>query len=55
MKQRISGKQGAHVAEDMASRGPARLVASDDVQEAQAAAMPPACSEQGRIRRKEPL
>jgi hypothetical protein len=30
--QPISGKEAAHVAEDMASRGSVRVVASDDVQ-----------------------
>jgi hypothetical protein len=30
----------------MASRGPIQLVASNDVQEAQAAALPAACTEQ---------
>ena len=51
MKQRISGKQAAHVAEDVASRGPVRLVASDDVQEAQAAALPAACTPLGGMQK----
>jgi hypothetical protein len=45
MNERITGKEAAHVAEDMVSRGPVRLVASNDVQEAQAAALPSAGSE----------
>jgi hypothetical protein len=47
MKQQISGKEAAHVAEDMASRGPVRVVASDDVQGAPAA-LPSTESEYGR-------
>jgi hypothetical protein len=57
-KERISGKEAAHVAEDMASRGPVRLVASDDAQEGQIAALPSAGSEQGgmppRVRKPSP-
>jgi hypothetical protein len=57
-KERITGKEAAHVADDMASRGPVRLVASNDVQEAQAAALPSAGSEQRgtppRVRKPSP-
>jgi hypothetical protein len=57
-KERITGKEAAHVAEDMASRGPVRLVASNDIQEAQAAALPSADSEQRgtppRVRKPSP-
>ena len=47
-KSPISGKEATQVAVDMASRGPIQLVASNDVQEAQGAALPSPDSEQGR-------
>ena len=60
MKERIPGKEATQVAEDMASRGPVRLIASNDVAEAQGAALPSADPEQGRkspprVRKPSPL
>jgi hypothetical protein len=45
---RISGKDATQVADDMAKRGPIRLLARSELQEVAGAPAPSAASEQGR-------
>jgi hypothetical protein len=47
-KPRISGKDAVQVAQDMANRGPIRLVAPSALEEVPSAPVPSAASEQGR-------
>jgi hypothetical protein len=48
MKQRISGKEAVLVAEDMAQRGPVRLLAPSELEEIVGAPAPSTASEQDR-------
>jgi hypothetical protein len=53
MKTRISGKEAARVAEDMAKPGPIRLVAASEAQEAPGALVPSPGSELDRKMRRQ--